>query len=413
MPVPAQVAPPWTTPPMIVVTQRQGDPDRQGRHRQDHRGAELGGQHLAPAGSEGERGQRGPLGPLGGHRQQADDRGEEGDDAGHPAAVVRERDAVGRVGERPAEGQHAQTDDEGQQPASATGVGGLAQLDAQQRAERELRGRSDRLGQQGGARWRTGRRLTGLGGRGAPSSETHRDIDSLAALAHAATSSSVVSVKNRSSRSAPPSRSSISTCRSAAARRPTCSGCGGDAQAACLRGRRQSGGVQGVGQAGVVEAADERALAGEQGVEAVVGDDPPAVDDDEPVDRRLHLAEQVAGQQHRATAGGEVLQEVAHPADALGVHAVGRLVEDQHLGVAEQRGADAEALAHPQRVVADAALGRAVQADPLEHLVGRRAVGDRAAATPAAASPGRCGRGAGRRRRASRRRRGPGLGSSA
>ena len=98
------------------------------------------------------------------------------------------------------------------------------------------------------------------------------------------------------------------------------------------------------------------------------------------------LGEQVARQQHRAAAGREVVQEHPHPADALGVHAVGRLVEDQHGGVAHQRRPDAEPLAHAERVVADAALAGAAEADPLEHLRGPRAAAGRAAGPSAAAS---------------------------
>ena len=67
---------------------------------------------------------------------------------------------------------------------------------------------------------------------------------------------------------------------------------------------------------------------------------------------------------------GEVAEQAAHPAHALGVEAVGGLVEDQHLRVAEQRVGDPEPLAHAERVLADAlARGRAVEADQLQHLV--------------------------------------------
>ena len=52
-----------------------------------------------------------------------------------------------------------------------------------------------------------------------------------------------------------------------------------------------------------------------------------------------------------------VAEQVPHPADAGRVEAVGGLVEDQHAGVADQRGGDAEPLAHPERVVADPAVG--------------------------------------------------------
>ena len=55
-------------------------------------------------------------------------------------------------------------------------------------------------------------------------------------------------------------------------------------------------------------------------------------------------------------------QQAAHPVDAGRVEPVGRLVEDEHLRVAEQGVGDAEPLPHAQGVVPDAALGlRAVR----------------------------------------------------
>ena len=75
-------------------------------------------------------------------------------------------------------------------------------------------------------------------------------------------------------------------------------------------------------------------------------------------------------EQHRAAAVGVAAQQVAHPADAGRVEPVGRLVEDQHVRVAEQGGADAEALAHAERVVAHPPVGLVVgEADQLEHLL--------------------------------------------
>ena len=59
----------------------------------------------------------------------------------------------------------------------------------------------------------------------------------------------------------------------------------------------------------------------------------------------LHLAHQVAGDEHGAPLVGQRAQQFPHPADALGVQAVDRLVEQQDVGVAEQRGRDAEPLA--------------------------------------------------------------------
>ena len=77
----------------------------------------------------------------------------------------------------------------------------------------------------------------------------------------------------------------------------------------------------------------------------------------------------MAGHQHRAALGGQRSQEAAHPDDALGVQAVERLVEHQHRRVAEQRGGDAEPLAHAERVAAGLAPRRRLQAGLLEHLV--------------------------------------------
>src|SRR2546421_554549 len=92
-------------------------------------------------------------------------------------------------------------------------------------------------------------------------------------------------------------------------------------------------------------------------------------DDHDIVGQDLHLGEQVAGDQDGPTLGREALEEVAHPADALRVQAVGRLVEDEHLRVAEQRGRDPEALAHPQRVSLELALRGRGEADDLQYLV--------------------------------------------
>ena len=77
-----------------------------------------------------------------------------------------------------------------------------------------------------------------------------------------------------------------------------------------------------------------------------VGDQPPAPDDDQPVGGLLHLAHQVARDQHGATLVGEPAQELADPADAVEVEPVDRLVEQQHPRVAEQRRRDAQSLAH-------------------------------------------------------------------
>ena len=101
-----------------------------------------------------------------------------------------------------------------------------------------------------------------------------------------------------------------------------------------------------------------------------LGDDPAVADHHDVVGDDLDLVQQVGGQQDGAAAVGVAAEQVAHPADAGRVQAVGGLVEDQHLGVADQGGGDAEPLAHPQRVVADPSgrLGGG-EADDLQHLL--------------------------------------------
>ena len=89
--------------------------------------------------------------------------------------------------------------------------------------------------------------------------------------------------------------------------------------------------------------------------------------------------------------GAEVAQEAAQPADALGVEAVGRLVEDEHLRVAEHSGGQAEPLAHAHRVPAGrlrAAAG--CRSSSISSTVGRR---PRRCRPGPAGGRGRCGRG--------------------
>ena len=100
-----------------------------------------------------------------------------------------------------------------------------------------------------------------------------------------------------------------------------------------------------------------------------VGDDPAAADDHQMVGGVLQLAHQVAGHQHRTALVGQRPQEAAHPHDALGVHAVERLVQHQHRRVAEQRGGDAQPLAHAEGVTARLPPGGLLQPGLADHLV--------------------------------------------
>ena len=94
-------------------------------------------------------------------------------------------------------------------------------------------------------------------------------------------------------------------------------------------------------------------------------DEPAAMDDHDLVDGLRDLREDVARDQDRPPLARERAEEVAKPADALRVEAVRRLVEDEHLGVAEKRRREAESLPHPERV--------ALHAPPARTRPGRRA----------------------------------------
>jgi hypothetical protein len=104
-------------------------------------------------------------------------------------------------------------------------------------------------------------------------------------------------------------------------------------------------------------------------LDAHVGEQLAAPDHDQMVGGQRHLAHQVRGHEDRTALGGERLHQVAHPEDALGVEAVDRLVEEQHLGVAEQGGGDAEPLAHAEGEALGALLGHVLEADHTEYLV--------------------------------------------
>src|SRR5690606_19264049 len=111
--------------------------------------------------------------------------------------------------------------------------------------------------------------------------------------------------------------------------------------------------------------------------DAGVGDEAAAADDDDVVGCGFHLAHEVAGEEDGAAFGGEALEEAADPADAFGVEAVDRLIEDEGFGVAEEGGGDAKALVHAEREAADPAVGYIAQANEVEHFIDS-AIGDAA-----------------------------------
>jgi hypothetical protein len=82
----------------------------------------------------------------------------------------------------------------------------------------------------------------------------------------------------------------------------------------------------------------------------------------------------VAGDEDRTAPLGDPAEQGAKPANARGVEAVGGLVEDEQLGVAEQRHRQAKPLAHAERIRLHPPSARGGQPDELQHLLdpGRR-----------------------------------------
>jgi hypothetical protein len=113
---------------------------------------------------------------------------------------------------------------------------------------------------------------------------------------------------------------------------------------------------------------DTVVAAGQDRRNRIGGEQPAATDDDEVVGEHGQLGDQVARHEHGATVVGERAQRSAQPADAVGVQAVGRFVEQQHVGSPQQRACQCETLAHAQREAAGALIRRTVEADRVEHV---------------------------------------------
>ena len=134
---------------------------------------------------------------------------------------------------------------------------------------------------------------------------------------------------------------------------------------------------------------------GGQRIQGVVGDEASAVQDDHAVHGLGDLGQDVAGDEHGAPFVGQAAKQIAQPSDALGVEAIGRFVEDQDLGVAQERRGEPEALAHPEGELADSPAGGAGEIDEVEDFVdpiGGHLPGQGWTAGPAGGC-GRCGPG--------------------
>ena len=127
--------------------------------------------------------------------------------------------------------------------------------------------------------------------------------------------------------------------------------------------------------------ANRRALpAPRQISERRVRSKPAVVDDDHLVHGLRHLGQDMAGDQDRPALRRHRSQEIPQPPDPLRIEPVRGLVEDQDLGVAEERRGKVESLLHAERIGLDAPCAHAFELDQPEHLLhsGRRQPGSRA-----------------------------------
>ena len=83
-----------------------------------------------------------------------------------------------------------------------------------------------------------------------------------------------------------------------------------------------------------------------------------SADHDQVLGGERHLAHQMRGDEYRPSLARQLLQQLPHPLDTLGVKSVHRLVEHHHVRVAEQRGRDPETLSHSEREAAGALAAR-------------------------------------------------------
>ena len=97
-------------------------------------------------------------------------------------------------------------------------------------------------------------------------------------------------------------------------------------------------------------------------------DEPALLQQDDVVARRLDLGQPVRAQQRRRAALGQLPDEVADLDRALGIEAVGRLVEHDDRGIADERERDPDALAHAERERADRVLGAIREPDAVQDL---------------------------------------------
>ena len=120
------------------------------------------------------------------------------------------------------------------------------------------------------------------------------------------------------------------------------------------------------------------ALAAQQLADGPLAHEPAVGDDPDHVRHLLDLAQVVARHEDGLAGRGEETEGVAHGHDAGRVEAVGRLVEEEELRVAEQRRGDPQPLLHAERIGGHRVPRAVAQADQVEQLLDPLVGGPRA-----------------------------------
>jgi hypothetical protein len=92
----------------------------------------------------------------------------------------------------------------------------------------------------------------------------------------------------------------------------------------------------------------------------------PAVDHHQPVAHLLKVGQRVGRHEHRAALPRHFPEEPPHVGDANRIESARRLVQQQHVGVAEERRGDAEPLLHARRIGSVAIGGSLGQSNLVE-----------------------------------------------
>jgi hypothetical protein len=107
---------------------------------------------------------------------------------------------------------------------------------------------------------------------------------------------------------------------------------------------------------------------GDQLARRSLGDLPAVVEDDQPVAQALGLVHEVGREEDRLALLEQVLQPLPHQVARLRVEAGGRLVEQQQVGVVDERAAEREAPLHSARELARPGAGLRLQRSEIEQL---------------------------------------------